>query len=493
MEVTAVTENTKWTMPIKVTPYEHQKKAFAFACDKFGMSDERPKSRGTALLMEMGTGKTITSIAIAGAMYQHSRIRRVLIVAPLSILGVWEEEFAKFAAFPYSLTVLQGTGAKKKEQLAKLPDRGLQVVVVNYESAWRLEKDLLTYDTDLIIADEAHKLKDSRTSQSKGLHHLGDRARYKLLLTGTVITNREMDVFSQYRFLDPQVFGTSFYTFRNRYFDMRGYGNHTPVFRQWMTNEFLAKLHSIAYRVTKADCLDLPEITEEVRCVDLERDAEKLYRDIERESFAELDKSEVTTTVNVLTRLLRLSQITGGHLTDDNGALHTMSHAKLDALSDILDSAMAEDKKLVIMARFVAELDAIEELLEKKKLGYAVVRGGVRERDNEIHRFQYDDCCRVFAGQIAAAGLGITLTAASTMVFYSLDYSMSNFEQAKARIHRAGQRENCHYIYLICRDTVDGKVLDALRKKQDLARMLVDDYRKGLNPFASVSAQNPDS
>ena len=488
-----MTENTKWTMPIKVTPYEHQKKAFAFACDKFGMSDERPKSRGTALLMEMGTGKTITSIAIAGAMYQHSRIRRVLIVAPLSILGVWEEEFAKFAAFPYSLTVLQGTGAKKKEQLAKLPDRGLQVVVVNYESAWRLEKDLLTYDTDLIIADEAHKLKDSRTSQSKGLHHLGDRARYKLLLTGTVITNREMDVFSQYRFLDPQVFGTSFYTFRNRYFDMRGYGNHTPVFRQWMTNEFLAKLHSIAYRVTKAECLDLPEITEEVRCVDLERDAEKLYRDIERESFAELDKSEVTTTVNVLTRLLRLSQITGGHLTDDNGALHTMSHAKLDALSDILDSAMAEDKKLVIMARFVAELDAIEELLEKKKLGYAVVRGGVRERDNEIHRFQYDDCCRVFAGQIAAAGLGITLTAASTMVFYSLDYSMSNFEQAKARIHRAGQRENCHYIYLICRDTVDGKVLDALRKKQDLARMLVDDYRKGLNPFASVSAQNPDS
>ena len=491
MEVTAVTENTKWTMPIKVTPYEHQKKAFAFACDKFGMSDERPKSRGTALLMEMGTGKTITSIAIAGAMYQHSRIRRVLIVAPLSILGVWEEEFAKFAAFPYSLTVLQGTGAKKKEQLAKLPDRGLQVVVVNYESAWRLEKDLLTYDTDLIIADEAHKLKDSRTSQSKGLHHLGDRARYKLLLTGTVITNREMDVFSQYRFLNPQVFGTSFYTFRNRYFDMRGYGNHTPVFRQWMTNEFLAKLHSIAYRVTKAECLDLPEITEEVRCVDLEGDAEKLYRDIERESFAELDKSEVTT-VNVLTRLLRLSQITGGHLTDDNGALHTMSRAKLDALSDIIDSAMAEDKKLVIMARFVAELDAIEELLEKKKLGYAVIRGGVRERDNEIHRFQYNDCCRVFVGQIAAAGLGITLTAASTMVFYSLDYSMSNFEQAKARIHRAGQRENCHYIYLICRDTVDGKVQDALCKKQDLARMLVDDYRKGWNPFANVSAQNPD-
>lgn len=160
-----------------------------------------------------------------------------------------------------------------------------------------------------------------------------------------------------------------------------------------------------------------------------------------------------------------------------------MSHAKLDALSDIIDSAMAEDKKLVIMARFVPELDDIQELLEKKKIGYAVVRGGVKDRDNEIHRFKYDEKCRVFVGQIAAAGLGITLTAASTMVFYSLDYSMSNFEQAKARIHRAGQKENCHYIYLVCKDTVDRKVLYALRQKLNLAKMLVDDYRKGKNPF----------
>lgn len=163
--------------------------------------------------------------------------------------------------------------------------------------------------------------------------------------------------------------------------------------------------------------------------------------------------------------------------------VNTVSSAKLDALSDIIDSAMAEDKKLVIMARFVPELDDIQELLEKKKIGYAVVRGGVKDRDNEIHRFQYDDKCRVFVGQIAAAGLGITLTAASTMVFYSLDYSMSNFEQAKARIHRAGQKENCHYIYLVCRGTVDRKVLYALRQKMNLAKMLVDDYRKGRNPF----------
>lgn len=475
-------ENIELMMPIKATPYEHQKKAFTFACDKFGVFDGCIKSRGTALLMEMGTGKTIVSIAVAGCMYQYGKVNRVLVVAPLSILGVWQEEFEKFADFPYSLTILSGTVAKKKEQLKNLKGNGLQVVVVNYESAWRLEEDLKAYNADLVIADEAHKLKENRSKQSQGMHHIGDKARYKLLLTGTVITNRELDVFSQYRFLNKDIFGSSFYVFRNQYFDMGGYGNHTPIFRKWMGDDFLQKLHSIAFRVTKAECLDLPSVTEEVRQIDLEPKAAKLYDNIEDESYAELGKAEVTTA-NILTRLLRLSQITGGHLTDDDGVVNTVSSAKLDALSDIIDTAMAENKKIVVMARFVPEMDDIQELLEKKKICYAVVRGGVKDREGEIHRFQYDDKCRVFVGQIAAAGLGITLTAASTMVFYSLDYSMSNFEQAKARIHRAGQKENCHYIYLVCRNTIDRKVLYALRKKMNLAKILVDDYRKGNNPF----------
>lgn len=476
------TLNTEFMMPIKATPYEHQKKAFDFACNKFGVFDNCLKSRGTALLMEMGTGKTIVSIAISGCMYQCGKINRLLVVAPPSILGIWEEKFAKFADFPYSLTILKGAVAKKKEQLTKLSEEGLQIVVVNYESAWRLEKELLIYNPDLVIADEAHKLKENRSKQSQGMQHIGDKARYKLLLTGTVITNRELDVFSQYRFLNSQIFGTSFYAFRNQYFDMGGYGNHTPIFRKWMRDDFLRKLHSVVFRVTKIECLDLPEITEEVRTVELEKDAVKLYESIELDSYAKLDESEVTTA-NILTKVLRLSQITGGHLTDDDGVVNVVSSAKLNALSDIIDTAISDDKKIVVMARFVPELDDIQKLLEKKNIDYAVMRGAVKDRDNEINRFQYDEKCRVFVGQIAVAGLGITLTVASTMVFYSLDYSMPNFEQAKARIYRTGQTEKCHYIYLVCKDTVDRKVLYALRKKIDLAKMLIDDYRKGRDLF----------
>ena len=244
----------------------------------------------------------------------------------------------------------------------------------------------------------------------------------------------------------------------------------------------MQRLHSVAYRVTKAECLDLPQITEEIRTVELEPKAMKLYKHLEKESFLDLGNSEVSA-VNVLTKMLRLSQMTGGHLTDDEGDTTAVSTVKLDALSDILDTMLAEDKKLVIMARFVPELNDIQKLLEKKNIGYASVRGGISDRAEEIRRFQEDADCRVFVGQIAAAGLGITLTAASTMVFYSLDYSMSNFEQAKARIHRVSQTENCLYIYLIAKNTVDAKILRSLRDKVDLARTLVDDYRNGINPF----------
>lgn len=469
-------------MPVKARPYAHQYKAFDFACEKFGLLNSSYHSNGVALLMEMGTGKTLTAIAIGGILYQFGKVKRILVVAPLSIVGVWEQEFEQFADFPHKVTVLKGSSKEKAEMLKSLTGDELQIVIVNYESAWRIEKALLSFDADLIIADEAHKIKEARTSQSKALHHFGDKARYKLLLTGTVITNKELDVFSQYRYLNKKVFGDSFYAFRNRYFDMVGYGNHTPKFRIHLLDEFLEKMHSIAYRVTKAECLDLPNITEEVRTVELEADAKKLYKELEKESYTELANSEVSA-VNVLTKLLRLSQLTGGHLTDDEGDTNAVSTAKIKALSDVIDAAMDENKKVVIMARFVPELNDIQKLLEEKRIGYATVRGGVKNRNEEIRRFQEDADCRVFVGQIAAAGLGITLTAASTMVFYSLDYSMSNFEQAKARIHRVSQTENCHYIYLVAKGTVDTKVLKALRNKVDLAKALVDDYRKGINPF----------
>ena len=416
-------------------------------------------------------------------MYNAGRIRRVLIVAPLCILGVWQDEFNNFADFDYNLAVLTGTSAKKIDTLRHLNGSALQVAVINYESAWRLEKELTAWNPDLIIADEGHKIKTHNISASKAMHRLGARARYRLLLTGTPVTNKAIDVFSQYKFLNPAIFGQSFYAFRNRYFDMVGYGNHTPVLKKSMERELTEKIHSIAYRATKAECLDLPETTDIIRKVELEPQAMLLYRNLVKDSYAELSEGEVTIT-NVLTKLLRLSQLTGGFLgSDDSSKAEQVSTAKLKVLEDIIDSALEENKKLVVIARFIPEINAICRMLDKKGVRYSLLTGSVKDRDEQVYRFQNDSDVPIFVGQIATAGLGITLTAASTMVFYSLDYSMSNFEQTKARIHRAGQRVPCTYIYLTATGTVDEKVLKALKNKANLAKSLVDDYRAGQNPF----------
>lgn len=464
-------------MPIKARPFEHQKRAFEFVMHRF------ENDSGAALLVEMGCGKSLISVAVAGALFNERRIRNLLIVCPLSICGVWEEEFSKFADFDYNLKILKGSLEKKIETLYSLEGRALQIAVVNYESVWRIERQIKNWHPDMIICDESHKIKSHNIAASKSIHKLGEKTMYRLILTGTAITNKAIDIFSQYKFLEPKIFGKSFYTFRNHYFDMVGFGNHTPILKKSMKNELKNKIHSIAFVAKKSECLDLPETTEIVRKIELEPSAMNTYKHLVRDSFAELQNSEVTVT-NVLTKILRLSQLTGGFLGDDEGKkVNQISKAKLNALKDIIYDITSSGKKLVVMARFIPEIEAIKKLLVKKNLSFSVITGEIKNRADEIAKFQNDTDVLVFVGQIATAGLGITLTAASTMVFYSLDYSMSNFEQARARIHRTGQKENCTYIYLIASNTVDEKIMKALKNKVNLAKSLIDDYKNGLNPY----------
>ena len=469
--------NEELRLPIRAAPYQHQTEAYRFALRQL------MHGGGCALLMEMGCGKTMTAIAIIGTLLQMSRIRRVLIVAPVSILGVWREEFERFADYEFDLTVPEGPTARKAEILRQMNGKRLQVAVINYESVWRMESELTKWHPDAIICDEGHKIKTHNISASKALHRLGAQAGYRLLLTGTVIVNKPIDVFSQYKFCDPTVFGTSFYQFRNRYFDMTGYGNHTPVLRKSMEPEFTQKLHSIAFRVTKDQCLDLPETTDIIQRVNLEPEAMRRYRQLVMDSYTELRQDTVTVT-NVLTRLLRLTQLTGGFLSgDQDAAAESVSSAKLNALNDLIDSAMENGQKLVIIARFMPEIHEITKMLDQKGIRYSQISGEIRDRDEQVEAFQNDPETRVFVGQIATAGLGITLTAASTMVFYSLDFSMANFDQCRARIHRMGQHHPCTYYFLIARGTVDEKVLKALRNKCNLAKAIVDEFNGGGNPF----------
>lgn len=454
--------------------------------------------KGYALLFEMGCGKSLTAVAITGQLYLQGKARRVLVVAPLAVVPVWPREFRDYAGFDFTVTPLEGSAEKKRRLLAGLGEApGLQVAVVNYESAWRMEKELAAFAPDVIICDESQRIKDPTSKQSKAIQRLGAGSKYNLILTGTPVTNSPLDFYGQYAFLDPSVFNEpSWYTFRAKYAILGQEVNYstgkryTRVIGYRSLPELVGRAHSVAYRVTKEQCLDLPEAIDQYLYCDLEPGARRAYNALRRESVAELEGLPSISTRHVITRLLRLSQIAGGFVRldvdgfeddPDAGKLKEVSRAKLKLFGEAAGELLEAGKKVVVFARFTAEIRAILEVLGRL-CGASAVRlidGSVPgdARGAAVRDFQEAPAVRAFVAQIQTAGLGITLTAADTAIFFSYDYSYANYAQAKARIHRIGQRSACTYLHLVARDTVDEDVLTALQHKGNVADLCVDNWR----------------
>ena len=446
--------------------------------------------KGFGFLFEMGCGKTLTAIATAGAAYQAGKVSKVLIVAPTSVCSVWPKEFEEYADFKANVKVMLGDKRHRLKALSDLdafPFKALKVAVINYESTWRdgIFDALLEWDADMIICDESQRIKTHDAEQSKAMHKLGDQARYKLILSGTPVQNNAIDLYSQYRFLDPTIIGTNFYQFRNRYAIMGGFNPHQIVGYRDL-DELIQKEHSIAYRVTKEEALDLPEQTFESRYITLSRSERNLYDRLRRDSYAELADGGTITATTVLTKLLRLQQFTGGFLVEDDAIQPKLvSRGKLDALEDILQDYVVEGKKkLVIFARFIPEIHEIEALcgktLRSAGMKAVAIYGDIKKEDRGdiVQQFQTDPKTTVFIGQIDTAGTGITLTAADTCIFYSVNFNFATYSQSLSRIHRIGQHHPCTYIHLLAEKTIDETVLQALQKKEDLAKTVVDDWRQ---------------
>jgi len=460
-------------MPIKTKPFQHQVLAYNIAM-------QLPVA---ALLMEQGTGKSLVSLAVAGRRFLRGEAKRLLVVAPSSVVPVWPREFETHADFPFEVQAIQGAVPKRGESLRSwtvAQDR-LQVAITNYEVTWRMIDALAAWRPDMIICDESQRIKTPSARQSKAMHQLGRLAKYRMILTGTPVTQGPLDLYSQYRFLDPGIFGNSYYAFRARYAIMGGYERRQVVGYQNLP-ELIKKAHSIAYRVTKAEALDLPEQIDQIRYCELEPKATGLYWQLAKQSIAELSEEKVVTATNVLAKLLRLSQVAGGFIGDGEGGIQQVSTAKIRLLDEVLGDLLEAGKKVVIFARFLPEIAAIRKLLDGKKVNYAWITGEVEQelRGEEVRRFQEEPIYKVFVAQIQTAGLGITLTAADTAIFYSLDYSFANYDQAKARIHRISQRNACTYIHLLAKDTVDEKVLATLQGKKSVADEVVDNWQKYL-------------
>lgn len=469
-----------------IIPFKHQIRTYNYGIN----------SPVVAIMHEQGAGKTITAIAIMAYRAKYDGVKRILIVCPVSVIPVWEAEIKKCMAIPCEITVLQGSGEKKAGQVKRLPAASLRIIVANYESLWRdpLDEAIRGWKPQMVVADESQRIKDHTANQSRMMHDLGRIAKYKLTLSGTPIMNSPLDLWSQYRFLSPETFGGSFYSFKTQYAiqsEMAIGDRHIKTVVGYRNlDDFVKKAHSIASRVTKAQCLDLPETTDQILFCELEPKARRAYRELQREMATEIGEGKLILAQHIVTRLLRLSQITGGFVntidSEDNKELLNVSNAKLNLLGETLDDLLDAGKKVVVFARFRGEIGAINEMLTKKlrrknsdEPGFRLIWGDTKmaDRGGYVRDFQENPDVRVFIAQIATAGLGITLTAADTAIFYSLDYSYANHEQAKARIHRIGQRNACTYLYLLARDTIDDDVLAALQEKQDVARLVVDEWR----------------
>lgn len=483
--------------PVKANLYKHQIRGANMALRAFGALDAKTPGGGFGELFEMGCGKTLTTIAVAGALYNLGKIDRVLVVAPTSVCSVWPHDLNQFAAFPWEARVLLGDKKKRLKALDELknwPFKALRIAVINYESTHRdgIFEALAAYRPDLIVCDESQRIKNPSAAQSKALHKLGDAAPFRMILSGTPVQNNAVDLYSQYRFLDPAVYGANFYAFKNRYCIMGGYGQHQIVGYRNM-DELVEKEHSVAYRVTKEECLDLPQQTFINRYVQFTDAEQAIYEQLRKSSFLELETGENVTATTILTMYLRLMQLTGGFLTaDESTRPKQVNTAKLDALADIVDDYVVDaGKKLVIFARFRAEIAAIENLLRLRKIQYGSIYGDVpmEERGKIVEDFQTNPDTKVFVAQIQTAGLGITLHAASTAVFYSYDYNYANYAQALARIHRIGQRLPVTYIHLVVDGSIDEKILAALENKEDMAKTVVDSWREVLT--APEKRRNP--
>lgn len=455
-------------LPVRVQPYEHQVRAFEFG----------RKLDHSALLMEQGTGKTLVAIALLGHWCKTEGLQRALIVAPKSVMPEWERQFEELADFPHRLMLLTGSLEDRKDMLKNWQEGlGIQVAVVNYEATWRMIEELKDWGPQIVIADESQKIKNTKAQQTKAVTALGKTAKHRLILTGTPVTQSPLDFFAQYRFLDPRIFGTSFLKFRSRYAIMGGYGGYQVIGYRNL-EELAAKAHSIAFRVTKDECLDLPETINQFVYADLEAEAKNLYQTLKEEAIIKFSETEQVTAPIVLTELLRLQQITGGFLPSGENSYKQVSQAKLQIAKELLEEIKGTNKKVVIFARFVPEVEALAKIAQDLGIKAFALTGktSIEDRQQALKDFQ-SGSLQVFIAQVATGGVGITLTAADTAIFYSTDFSLANYEQAKARLHRIGQKNSVVYIHIMAKGTIDEEVMRRLASKQDLANLVVDEYK----------------
>ena len=412
---------------------------------------------------------------------------RVLVVCPKAVVPVWGREATKYLGenAPPVLALTQDGTKAKAEALGRMGDG---IVVVNYESAWRdpLAKAIEAWAPAMLIIDELHRIKSPTGRASKWLGALASTVGHRLGLTGTPLAHGPLDIWAEYRAVAPRVYGGTYSQFRMRYLrpammnewpdkDVMITAGRGGALQRWKLHrmdELEAKAYLIAHRVKVADVLDLPESTDTTWEVDLEPEAKRVYREIEDDFIAQVGAGAaggVVTAANAMTVALRLAQVTGGTVKDEEGREHRVSEAKEKLLAELLEDMKEAGEPVVVFGRFHSDLDAIHSACRRA----GMTSGELSGRRSDLAAWQ-DGETDVLVAQVQSGSVGIDLVRARIAIWFSLDYNAANHEQARARVLRAGQTRNVQYHYLTARGTVDGAVLAALANRKSIVDAIVD-------------------
>ena len=335
----------------------------------------------------------------------------------------------------------------------------------------------------LMAIDESTTIKNPKAKRTKNIVTLSMLAKYRRILTGSPVTKNPLDLFSQCYFLDPFHLGhESYYSFRMRYAIMKTAnisGRQIQLVHGFKNlGELSDKLKPFSYRVLKEDCLDLPDKIYMKRQIKLSSEQLKLCDQMRKEALATLNGKKVTT-VNALTQLMRLHQITCGHFTADDGTTQRIPNNRISELMDVLDEI---EGKAIIWAHYQWDLkDIIKEIVKVHGPGSVVDYYGLTpqdERDPNRERFQSDPKCRFLVGTPSTGGYGLTLTAANTVIYYSNGYDLEKRLQSEDRAHRIGQKKSVTYVDINAEETVDEKIVKSLRKKIKIASEVLGEELK---------------
>jgi SNF2 family DNA or RNA helicase len=466
----------------KSKPFAHQSKALEMSWDK----------EVFAYFMEMGTGKSKVLIDNIAMLFNVGKINGALIIAPKGVYKNWfdSEIPSHMPDYVEKKVGLWRTDPNAKD-LKPLFSTGaeLHILIMNVE-AFSTKKGVLfahkflSCHNALISIDESTTIKNPNAKRTKSILSLKPLSKFRRILTGSPVTKSPLDLFSQCQFLDSWLLNqSSYYAFRTRYAVCRKInvsGRQVEIVVGYRNlGELSEKVKPFSYRVLKDDCLDLPPKTYTKRIIELSDEQKKVYKTMKEKAIAFLN-GKMVSTATVITQLMRLHQITCGHFTSDDGDVQEIKNNRIDQLMEILEEV---EGKAVIWAHYRYDIKKIVEAISKKYGENSVVTyygdTSTDDRQKAITKIQdKDSSVRFIVGTPQTGGYGITLTGASTMIYYSNGYDLEKRQQSEARIDRIGQEKPMTYIDIIAEGTVDDKIVQSLRKKVNIATEIMGEELK---------------